>query len=256
MSTHADPSNSSQMQLETPGGVGVSCPCERRAMVEFKPKTDTGLCVAKWPACNQYTSPFPQLIPQNVTHHILIWNDHPQPGERKGENTAEVWFSLFKKRKTKKGEIWPAKSRKQSNCEAIVVEAKGLGCDADPCPETTSDGKDSMSLVTRNRSKVTRSAIAQHGYCVVSISSWSGLTLQSVINDDLDSLSEGSESQCAMCHEGRKHRLGSARLPSGWTEWAGGVMQLNELEWRRRKPLTECCKSETPLLDCSHWQAL
>lgn len=34
MSTHADPSNSSQMQLETPGGAGVSCPCERRATVE------------------------------------------------------------------------------------------------------------------------------------------------------------------------------------------------------------------------------
>lgn len=47
VSTHADPSNSSQMQLETPGGAGVSCPCERRAMVELKPKTDTGLCVAK-----------------------------------------------------------------------------------------------------------------------------------------------------------------------------------------------------------------
>lgn len=47
VSTHRDPSNSSQMQLETPGGVGVSCPCERRAMVELKPKTDTGLCVEK-----------------------------------------------------------------------------------------------------------------------------------------------------------------------------------------------------------------
>lgn len=47
MSTHADPSNSSQMQLETPGGAGVSWPCERRATVELKPKTDTGLCVAK-----------------------------------------------------------------------------------------------------------------------------------------------------------------------------------------------------------------
>lgn len=47
VSTHADPSYSSQMQLETPGGAGVSCPCERRAMVELKPKTDTGLCVAK-----------------------------------------------------------------------------------------------------------------------------------------------------------------------------------------------------------------
>lgn len=103
VSTHADPSNSSQMQLETPGGVGVSCPCERRAMVEFKPKTDTGSCVAKWPACNHYTSPFPHLIPQNVTHHILIWNDHPQPGERKGENTAEAWFSVFKKGKQKIG---------------------------------------------------------------------------------------------------------------------------------------------------------
>lgn len=34
VSTHADPSNSSQMQLETPGGAGVSCPCERRATVE------------------------------------------------------------------------------------------------------------------------------------------------------------------------------------------------------------------------------
>lgn len=47
VSTHADPSNSSQMQLETPGGAGVSCPCERRAIVELKPKIDTGLCVAK-----------------------------------------------------------------------------------------------------------------------------------------------------------------------------------------------------------------
>lgn len=102
MSTHADPSNSSQMQLETPGGVGVSCPCERRAMVEFKPKTDTGLCVAKWPACNHYTSPIPQLIPQNVTHHILIWNDHPQPGEQKGDDTAEILLFFFEKNNNNK----------------------------------------------------------------------------------------------------------------------------------------------------------
>lgn len=34
VSTHADPNNSSQMQLETPGGSGVSCPCERRTTVE------------------------------------------------------------------------------------------------------------------------------------------------------------------------------------------------------------------------------
>lgn len=124
MSTHADPSNSSQMQLETPGGVGVSCPCERRAMVEFKPKTDTGSCVAKWPACNHYTSPFPQLIPQNETHHILIWNDRPQPGERKGENTAEVWFSLFKKRKTKKGKYDLLKAESSS---IVNGGGKGLG---------------------------------------------------------------------------------------------------------------------------------
>lgn len=47
VSTHAHPSNSSQMQLETPGEAGVSCPCERGATVELKPKTDTGLCEAK-----------------------------------------------------------------------------------------------------------------------------------------------------------------------------------------------------------------
>lgn len=128
VSTHADPSNSSQMQLETPGGVGVSCPCERRAMVEFKPKTDTGLCVAKWPACNHYTSPIPQLIPQNVTHHILIWNDHPQPGEQKGDDTAEILLFFFKKKQQQQQkEIQPAKSINLK--QSTATDTKVLGWD-------------------------------------------------------------------------------------------------------------------------------
>lgn len=71
VSTHADPSNSSQMQVETPGGAGVSCPCERRATVELKPKTDTGGFVcSKMTGMQPFYFPFPHY-PTGFTTTIL-----------------------------------------------------------------------------------------------------------------------------------------------------------------------------------------
>lgn len=90
VSTHADPSNSSQMQLETPGGAGVSCPCERRATVGLKPKTDTGGFV-----CSKVTGMQPSHSPPNYPTGFTIttWNEHLWSSHwdsRKEEDTAQV----------------------------------------------------------------------------------------------------------------------------------------------------------------------
>lgn len=196
MSTHADPSNSSKMQLETPGGVGVSCPCERRATVELKPKTDTGLCVAKSPACNHFffTTHSPAYTTGfNPTHPNLMWNDHHPPRQQKGQNKAEVLLiqkpldittEMTQSFETWFGHVWSLSGEDKAHLLLAMAEASPHLCCMVSCTNVQ------MRLMAAQSTPNHLSGqLSQVLYCRI--------CRASSTNADLDWVVERSESWCA-----------------------------------------------------------